>query len=99
MNEATSRTPAPRSPLGATRRQVRVPSEDAVNIGFLPESPTTPVLITPADAPPVRMKDVAPQHEVLASVARTHRPLHRRHVRLGSSSGVTGPRAESPSDF
>jgi len=48
MNEATSRTPAPRSPLGATRRQVRVPSEDAVNIGFLPESPTTPVLITPA---------------------------------------------------
>ena len=48
MNEATSKASKPRPVQGATRRPVQVSGGDSVTIGFLPEAPSTPALITPA---------------------------------------------------
>ncbi|MEU5539085.1 TauD/TfdA family dioxygenase [Streptomyces sp. NPDC020362] len=48
MNEAMSAAPGPRSLKGATRRAVQVSGGDPVTIGFLPEAPSAPALITPA---------------------------------------------------
>lgn len=52
MHEATPEAPGPRSLQRATRRPVHVPAGDAVTVGFLPEAPSTPVLVTP-DGPGV----------------------------------------------
>ena len=62
MTDTTSKAPKLRSLKGATRRTVQISGGDAVTIGVLPESPSTPALITP-DGPGVDLPGWLRSHQ------------------------------------